>query len=825
MEKPSILDLKEVLNLFQLRIKDSKCFTKYDRQPQFENHYQVYTPILAHDNKNNSDVLITQFGNSRCFFALLEFHLQIPSYIGLSSVCGYYFNPCNSIIFSYYKNGSLANFYLNKTFWTPTFQSIIIFQTAATMMHLHSCYVVHRLLKPSVIMLDANYDIKITDFFVSEVQPIDLINDLSKDSDLFYVAPELIAHASYATEKCDVYSFGFILLSIVLGNEQFYEQKLTKEQIIDWSKDINKRPRIPSDTPPLIESMIRHCWDPNPTKRPSYAQIIRALMDSKAPFSGADNEEYKKHVTEYLKQASIRKQDLPLLKRQTNSDRSFSQTTPQNHHQIQSQQQFHHTQQPQGQLRHPQNQPAQQQSQPRPQQNQPTQQQYQPRSQQNQPAQQQSQLRPPHNQPTQQQYQYQQNYPSQQQYQSQFRTQQNQQMSLHQAQSVQQAQQTQSQSELEEAQIEEEEEEYSDDTPSNSNNSALIDRNAELNIRGMSILNKVGVRSNSSNVFLLFREAAENGSLEGKYNCAICILQGLETAINEVEGENLLKSLIDQGFIPAMNAMGDRQEEKAKVVNGDAKITLLNEALSYYTKSIAYGNTEALIKAANIYKTLGEPVKALEYLKNAANLGDEMAANDHAMLLITAMDNFDQGLNELVQNANKGNRYSRYNLGYLLYFGHHGLQCDKVRAREYFAKAADAEYPPAYHFYAKMLASGEGTPLVNGQPQKNFQEAEKFYQKAINNQIYSSFLNYAKMLQERSHDGMEQRLDRAAAFLKIAADAGTQRPNAIAMFRYAACLEHGLGVTQDLTLAGVYYRKSYQYGYKEAEEKARLYPE
>ena len=70
----------------------------------------------------------------------------------------------------------------------------------------------------------------------------------------------------------DVLSFGVVLLSIVLGNENF----------VKTGKEMSYY-EIPESTPAFIASIIRNCLNTDPSKRPSFSQIVHALQVHEEP--------------------------------------------------------------------------------------------------------------------------------------------------------------------------------------------------------------------------------------------------------------------------------------------------------------------------------------------------------------------------------------------------------------------------------------------------------------------------------------------------------------------------------------------------------------
>ena len=274
--------------------------------------------VKAKEKKTGRDVAIHQLDESdsndnadisKIFLRELEFYVGVKSYLGIPTFIGYYFAPEKSIVTEYLKNGRLTKFYskLKKNnqrqvdLWTDTFKARLTFGIACTMMHLHTFKAIHRRLNADVICFDDEYNPKVTEFAFSKIQiNTKPISDLRLRTNSFYVSPE-IKNDKVASTKSDVFSFGVLLLSIVQGNEDFQ---------IDPQTGMLK---IPEETPKLVSSIITNCTNEDPAKRPSFAQIVKALKDSQKLFPDTDENEYHNFVDRYMQNVQISPQDKPLL--------------------------------------------------------------------------------------------------------------------------------------------------------------------------------------------------------------------------------------------------------------------------------------------------------------------------------------------------------------------------------------------------------------------------------------------------------------------------------------------------------------------------------
>ncbi len=85
-----------------------------------------------------------------------------------------------------------------------------------------------------------------------------------------YVAPEIFQGKKY-TMASDIYSFGMIMWEFMTGRRPFWDKVHDMELIIEICDGL--RPPIVINAPEGYIKLMQECWDPDPLKRPTAAEI------------------------------------------------------------------------------------------------------------------------------------------------------------------------------------------------------------------------------------------------------------------------------------------------------------------------------------------------------------------------------------------------------------------------------------------------------------------------------------------------------------------------------------------------------------------------
>ncbi|KAG5529898.1 hypothetical protein RHGRI_030318 [Rhododendron griersonianum] len=146
------------------------------------------------------------------------------------------------LVYDYMPNGSLDQNLFGDAYRTPlswTLRYKIISGVASALNYLHNEYqkrVVHRDIKASKIMLDAEFNPKLGDFGLAralDYEKTSYTEPQGVPGTLRYMAPEYV-FTGKATEQSDVYAFGAVLLEVVCGRMPAGTQIGTYPLLVDW---------------------------------------------------------------------------------------------------------------------------------------------------------------------------------------------------------------------------------------------------------------------------------------------------------------------------------------------------------------------------------------------------------------------------------------------------------------------------------------------------------------------------------------------------------------------------------------------------------------
>ncbi|KDP23899.1 hypothetical protein JCGZ_00065 [Jatropha curcas] len=211
------------------------------------------------------------------------------------------------LVYEYMENGSLANKLSSKNLdWKTRFK--IAVGTAKGLAYLHEeCleWVIHCDVKPHNILLDSDYQPKVSDFGLSRLfSRDDLIGNLGFSrvrGTRGYMAPEWIFNLPI-TSKVDVYSYGIVVLEMITGRSPSMAgygdnggEEVENMRLVEWVMEKKRRASetsiwVKEIVDPVLgvnyeakkmESLIRvalKCVEESRDGRPTMSQVVEMIL-------------------------------------------------------------------------------------------------------------------------------------------------------------------------------------------------------------------------------------------------------------------------------------------------------------------------------------------------------------------------------------------------------------------------------------------------------------------------------------------------------------------------------------------------------------------
>lgn len=147
--------------------------------------------------------------------------------------------------------------------------------TCKGMRYLHNSKLLHRDLKSSNLLLDKDYNCKVGDFGLTRFSKGTAAMQMTGQCGTFqYMAVEVLANKPYS-EKADVFSFGVLLWEIVARKLPYFGMQPMQVGMAVLNQGL--RPTIPKECPPSLAKLMRSCWDSDPSRRPSFSELVPTL--------------------------------------------------------------------------------------------------------------------------------------------------------------------------------------------------------------------------------------------------------------------------------------------------------------------------------------------------------------------------------------------------------------------------------------------------------------------------------------------------------------------------------------------------------------------
>nr|XP_009590741.2 probable serine/threonine-protein kinase PIX13 isoform X2 [Nicotiana tomentosiformis] len=240
--------------------------------------------------------------NADSLQGLKEWHAEVKflgkfSHPNLVQLIGYCWEEKQFLlVYEYMQKGSLENHLFRKgaetLSWDTRLKIVIGAARGLAFLHTTEKQVIYRDFKAANILLDGDYNAKLSDFGLAKLGPANGNSHVTTGvvGTYGYAAPEYMA-SGHLYVKSDVYGFGVVLLEILTGLRVLDLNRPNGEQnLVDWAEPLlpDKKklrklmdPRLEGKYPTKaafeIAQLVLQCLEPDPKTRPSIEQVLESL--------------------------------------------------------------------------------------------------------------------------------------------------------------------------------------------------------------------------------------------------------------------------------------------------------------------------------------------------------------------------------------------------------------------------------------------------------------------------------------------------------------------------------------------------------------------
>ncbi|XP_074265230.1 putative serine/threonine-protein kinase CST [Silene latifolia] len=203
------------------------------------------------------------------------------------------------LVYEFMQKGSLETHLFQQNREAPSWSTRIDIAIDAArgldFLHTTEEVVIYRDFKAANILLDKNYNAKLSDFGIARLGPIDKSHVTTQAMGTYgYVAPEYI-NTSHLYVRSDVYSFGVVLLELITGQRAFDSNRPSGQaNLADWCRPmLNQNSKLKKiidvrlkEYPPKavneMAQLIWKCIQIDYKKRPHMCEVLLILEGIKS---------------------------------------------------------------------------------------------------------------------------------------------------------------------------------------------------------------------------------------------------------------------------------------------------------------------------------------------------------------------------------------------------------------------------------------------------------------------------------------------------------------------------------------------------------------
>jgi len=180
------------------------------------------------------------------------------------------------MLIEYMANGNLVDYLRSRGRHQVEKEQLLNFSSnvADGMSYMESLHLVHRDLAARNVLLDSNFNAKISDFGLAQKSDVRALEHGRGKFPIKWTAPEALRDGLF-TNKSDVWSFGVLLWEIYSFGRVPYPRIPIQDVVRHIEKGYRMEP--PDGCPPLIIELMNDCWKLEAFGRPSFSDLVQKL--------------------------------------------------------------------------------------------------------------------------------------------------------------------------------------------------------------------------------------------------------------------------------------------------------------------------------------------------------------------------------------------------------------------------------------------------------------------------------------------------------------------------------------------------------------------
>ncbi|XP_043914206.1 receptor-interacting serine/threonine-protein kinase 2-like isoform X2 [Protopterus annectens] len=192
------------------------------------------------------------------------------------------------LVMEYMENGSISSLTRRIRPLPRALQFRILHEVAVGMNYLHGLNppLLHLDLKPSNVLLDESFHVKLTDFGLSEWKKASVKSKSSTPTSIGgtwpYMPPEAFSNLNYKpNQNFDVYSYGILIWSVITGEEPYSHVMQFGSATMTLVQE-GQRPDmtiLPEDVPSELKVLMQQCWSQEECNRHPFKECIRQIRE------------------------------------------------------------------------------------------------------------------------------------------------------------------------------------------------------------------------------------------------------------------------------------------------------------------------------------------------------------------------------------------------------------------------------------------------------------------------------------------------------------------------------------------------------------------